>query len=196
MSEMLDSAALDQLFLEARTQNGWLDKPVTQEQIEQLYQMIALGPTSGNCNPARFVFITSKEGKERLAPAMSKGNLEKTMTAPVTVIVAYDKLFYDQLPKLFPHGDARSWFTSSESYAMETAMRNSSMQAAYLITAARAMGLDCGPMSGFDVKKVDAEFFADSDWATNLIINIGYGDASKVYGRLPRLSFEEACINV
>ncbi|WP_319557754.1 malonic semialdehyde reductase [Thiomicrorhabdus sp.] len=192
----MDTPILQQLFTEARTHNAWQDKPITPEQIEQLYQMTALGPTSGNCSPARFVFVTTPEGKERLAPAMSKGNLQKTMTAPLTVIVAYDRLFYDQLPKLFPHADARSWFTSSESYAMETAMRNSSMQAAYMIMAARAMGLDTGPMSGFDTKKVDEEFFADTTWCTNLIINIGYGDPSKLYGRLPRLSLEEACLYV
>ncbi|MDP5252761.1 malonic semialdehyde reductase [Vibrio sp. HB161653] len=187
------SAMIDQLFDNARTQNGWLDKPVTQAQIEELYRLTALGPTSANCCPARFVFITSKEGKEKLAPCLSKGNLEKTMTAPVTVIVAFDKQFYDALPKLFPHGDAKSWFTSSEDFAKETAMRNSSMQAAYMIMAARAMGLDTGPLSGFDVDAVNKTFFADGQWQVNLLINLGYGDASKVYDRLPRLSIDEAC---
>lgn len=187
------SAMIDQLFDNARTQNGWLDKPVTPEQIEELYRLTALGPTSANCCPARFVFVTSKEGKEKLAPCVSKGNLDKTMTAPVTVIVAYDKHFYDALPKLFPHGDAKSWFTSSEAFAKETAMRNSSMQAAYMIMAARAMGLDTGPLSGFDAEAVNKTFFADGQWQVNLLINIGYGDASKVYDRLPRLSLDEAC---
>lgn len=196
MNKTMDSSVLEQLFTEARTHNGWQDKEVSREQLEQLYHLTSLGPTSANCSPARFVFVTSPEGKERLAPTLSKGNLDKTMTAPVTVIVAYDRQFYDALPTLFPHGDAKSWFTSSEELALETAMRNSSMQAAYMILAARAMGLDTGPISGFDAKAVDEEFFAGTTWSTNLMINIGYGDASKLYGRLPRLPFEEACLYV
>lgn len=193
MSHIMDEAALKQLFTEARTHNGWLDKAVSQEQIEQLYQLTCMGPTSANCSPARFVFVTSAEGKARLAPTLSKGNLDKTLSAPVTVIVAYDSRFYDALPALFPHGDAKSWFTSSEALAQETAMRNSSMQAGYMILAARAMGLDTGPLSGFDPQAVDEAFFAGTSWKTNLMINIGYGDSSKLYGRLPRLTFEEAC---
>lgn len=196
MNETMDSSALKQLFTEARTHNGWLDKKVSQAQIEQLYQLTSLGPTSANCSPARFVFITSEEGKQRLAPTLSSGNLEKTMTAPVTVLVAYDRKFYDALPTLFPHGDAKSWFTSSEALASETAMRNSSMQAAYMIMAARAMGLDTGPLSGFDAAAVDEAFFSGTSWSVNLIINIGYGDTSKLYGRLPRLALEEACVYV
>lgn len=164
MNETMDSSALKQLFTEARTHNGWLEKKVSQAQIEQLYQLTSLGPTSANCSPARFVFITSEEGKQRLAPTLSSGNLEKTMTAPVTVLVAYDRNFYDALPTLFPHGDAKSWFTSSEALASETAMRNSSMQAAYMIMAARAMGLDTGPLSGFDAAAVDEAFFSGTSW--------------------------------
>ena len=196
MKAALEQASFEQLFTAARTHNGWLDKSLTKEQMDELYRLTSLGPTSANCSPARFVFVTSAEGKARLAPTLSKGNLEKTMTAPLTVIVAYDQKFYDQLPTLFPHGDAKSWFTSSEALAQETAMRNSSMQAAYLIFAARAMGLDTGPMSGFDVETLNSEFFAGTDWSANLIINIGYGDDSKLYGRLPRLPAEEACLYV
>jgi len=196
MKAALEQASIEQLFTAARTHNGWLDKSLTKEQMDELYRLTSLGPTSANCSPARFVFVTSAEGKARLAPTLSKGNLEKTMTAPLTVIVAYDQKFYDQLPTLFPHGDAKSWFTSSEALAQETAMRNSSMQAAYLIFAARAMGLDTGPMSGFDVEALNSEFFAGTDWSANLIINIGYGDDSKLYGRLPRLPAEEACLYV
>jgi 3-hydroxypropanoate dehydrogenase len=196
MKAALEQASIEQLFTAARTHNGWLDKSLTKEQLDELYRLTSLGPTSANCSPARFVFVTSAEGKARLAPTLSKGNLEKTMTAPLTVIVAYDQKFYDQLPTLFPHGDAKSWFTSSEALAQETAMRNSSMQAAYLIFAARAMGLDTGPMSGFDVEALNSEFFAGTDWSANLIINIGYGDDSKLYGRLPRLPAEEACLYV
>ncbi|MAF15533.1 MAG: malonic semialdehyde reductase [Marinomonas sp.] len=196
MKAALEQASIEQLFTAARTHNGWLDKSLTKEQMDELYRLTSLGPTSANCSPARFVFVTSAEGKARLAPTLSKGNLEKTMTAPLTVIVAYDQKFYDQLPTLFPHGDAKSWFTSSEALAQETAMRNSSMQAAYLIFAARAMGLDTGPMSGFDVEALNREFFTDTDWSANLIINIGYGDDSKLYERLPRLPAEEACLYV
>ena len=196
MSNKIADEGLDTLFLSARTQNGWQDKPVPAELLRELYQLVRMGPTSANCSPARFVFITTEAGRARLAPALSKGNVEKTMTAPVNVIVAWDTKFYDALPVLFPHGDARSWFTSSESFARETALRNSSMQAAYLIMAARALGLDTGPMSGFDAKIVDAAFFADTSWTVNQIINLGYGDAKKVYDRLYRFDFEEACIYV
>jgi 3-hydroxypropanoate dehydrogenase len=153
-----------------------------------------MGPTSANCSPARFVFVRTPEGKQRLEPALSKGNLDKTMAAPVTVIAAWDRKFYDKLPTLFPHTDARSWFTGSPEAAHETAFRNASLQAGYLLLAARAVGLDAGPMSGFDKAKVDAAFFEGSDWTTNFLINLGHGDAAKVFGRLPRLGFEEACV--
>ncbi|MEN5016039.1 malonic semialdehyde reductase [Erwinia sp. Eh17-17] len=194
MADALNTLALDTLFDKARTFNGWQDRPVTDAQLEDVYQRVRLGPTSANCCPARFFFVRSAEAKARLKPTLSSGNLEKTMTAPVTAIVAWDPKFYDRLPELFPHADARAWFTSSPALAEETAFRNSSLQAAYLITACRALGLDTGPMSGFDRGLVDAAFFADSGWKSNLLINIGYGDTSKVYTRLPRLDFSTACV--
>jgi 3-hydroxypropanoate dehydrogenase len=184
---------LDQLFLEARTHSTWLDKAVSTEQIQQIYDLVKMAPTSANCSPARFVFLTTLEAKQKLKTALSSGNVEKTMTAPVTVLVATDAKFYDKLPELFPYADAKSWFTSSEAEAHETAFRNSSLQAAYLIMACRSLGLDTGPMSGFDAKQVDELFFAGTNHHINLIINIGYGDPQKVYTRLPRLNFEEAC---
>lgn len=189
----LDPSAFDQLFIDARTHNAWLDRPVSDDDLRQLYDMVRMGPTSANCCPARFVFVRTAEGKEKLKPCLSSGNLDKTVSAPVTVIVAYDTAFYEKLPALFPHADARSWFTSSPAFAEQTALRNSSMQAAYLIMAARAMGLDCGPMSGFDSKKLDEVFFAGSTWASNLLINLGHGNPEKLYERLPRLSFDDAC---
>ncbi|ATN36903.1 malonic semialdehyde reductase (plasmid) [Rhizobium sp. ACO-34A] len=194
MPNILDDDALDLLFREARTHNGWTDRSVTDGELEDIYVLARMGPTSANCSPARFVFVRTAEGKEKLRPALSSGNLEKTMTAPVTVIAAYDVAFYDKLPALFPHGDARSWFTSSATLAEETAFRNSCLQAAYLILAARARGLDAGPMSGFDKTKVDEAFFAGTTWKSNFLINLGHGDRSKLFDRLPRLSFEEACI--
>lgn len=180
------------LFTEARSFNKWQDRPVSDAQIEKLYELTRLGPTSGNCCPARFVFVRSMEGKEMLKPALSRGNLEKTMTAPVTVIVGYDEEFYEKLPYLFPHNDARSWFTSSPALAHETAFRNSSLQGAYLIMAARSMGLDCGPMSGFKSDIVDEAFFPDTKIRSNFLVNIGYGDASGNFDRLPRLNFADA----
>ena len=193
MSLALDEKALASLFSEARTHGSWRDQPVSDEQLAELYALTRMGPTSANCSPARFVFVRSAEGKEKLKPTLSSGNLDKTMSAPVTVIVAYDREFYEALPRLFPHGDARSWFTSSPEFAEQTALRNSSMQAAYLILAARAMGLDTGPMSGFDRARLDAAFFAGSTWTANLLINLGYGNPEKLHPRLPRLAFEEAC---
>ncbi|MDT0177565.1 malonic semialdehyde reductase [Pantoea sp. RRHST58] len=193
MHTPLDNTALDQLFNEARTHSYWQDKPLEAGILEQLYALTALGPTSANCSPGRFVFVTSQEGKAKLKPALSSGNVEKTMTAPVTVIVAHDMAFYDRLPQLFPHADARSWFTGSPELVKETAFRNSSLQAGYLILAARSLGLDAGPMSGFDPSKVNEAFFADSSWQVNMLINLGYGDSEKLHPRLPRLRFEQAC---
>lgn len=193
MSEAITQSALKTLFTEARTHNGWQDIPVSDEQLREIYDLMKWGPTSANCSPARMVFVRTPEGKEKLAPALSGGNLAKTLAAPVTAIVAWDSQFYERLPELFPHSDARSWFTSSPELAQETAFRNSSLQAAYLIFACRALGLDTGPMSGFDPQKVDTAFFTGTSLKSNLLINIGYGDASKVYGRLPRLTFEDAC---
>jgi 3-hydroxypropanoate dehydrogenase len=190
----LDPAAIDALFREARTQNKWLDTPVPDATLHQLYDMLKWGPTSANCSPARFVFIRTPEGKEKLRPALSSGNTDKTMTAPVTAIIAYDPKFYEHLPKLFPHNlDAKTWFTSSEQFAFTTAFRNGSLQGAYLMIAARALGLDVGGMSGFDNAKVDAAFFAESGYKSNFLCNLGYGDPTGVYGRLPRFAFEEAC---
>jgi 3-hydroxypropanoate dehydrogenase len=192
-TQILEDAALALLFTSARSHNGWTGAPVPDAQLQRIYELASLGPTSANCSPARFVFVRTSEGKQRLAPALSKGNLDKTMSAPVTVICAWDRKFYDRLPTLFPHADARSWFTGSPEAAHETAFRNASLQAGYLLLAARAVGLDAGPMSGFDKAKVDAAFFEGTDWTTNFLINLGHGDVSKVFGRLPRLPFDEAC---
>jgi 3-hydroxypropanoate dehydrogenase len=189
----LDARALDLLFREARTQNKWQDRPVPDATLQQVYDILKWGPTSANCSPARFVFIRTREGKEKLRPALSSGNTEKTMTAPVTVIVAYDPRFYDHLPKLFPHADAKSWFTSNEGLAETTAFRNGTLQGAYLMIAARAVGLDVGAMSGFDNAKVDEAFFAGNGWKSNFLVNLGFGDPAGLYGRLPRFAFDEAC---
>ncbi|HEU4934269.1 MAG TPA: malonic semialdehyde reductase [Pyrinomonadaceae bacterium] len=194
MKNPLPEEALGQIFLEARTYNGWLDKPVTDEQLRQLYDLMKWGPTSANGSPGRFVFVRSQEAKERLRPALSSGNVDKTMAAPVTVIVAYDLLFYDKLPELFPHKPAmRNLYVSNSKLAEETARRNSSLQGAYLIIAARALGFDCGPMSGFDNAKLDEEFFPGGAVRSNFLCNLGYGDPSSFSTRLPRLEFEEAC---
>lgn len=190
----LDSKALDQLFRTARSQNGWLPKPVSAAQLRDLYDLMKFGPTSANISPMRVVFVTTEAGKQRLAPALSAGNLPKVMAAPVTAILGYRLDFYEWLPKLFPHNlTARSWFEGKPAHIEATAFRNSSLQGAYLMLAARAIGLDCGPMSGFDAAKVDAEFFPDGKTKTNFICSLGYGDPSKVMARHPRLAFEEAC---
>ncbi|PLR40335.1 malonic semialdehyde reductase [Chimaeribacter coloradensis] len=193
MNEALNPAALATLFTGARTQNGWLDKPVSDALLQEVYQLACLGPTSANCSPARIVFVRSPEARARLLPALSSGNAGKTEGAPVTAILAWDPAFYDALPELFPHGDARSWFTSSPELAHETAFRNASLQAAYLIIACRSLGLDTGPMSGFDPAKIEREFLAEHGWKVNFLINIGYGDPGKIYSRLPRLPFDRAC---
>lgn len=189
----LDATALEQLFLKARTHNAWQDRPVDPALLQQLYDLVKMAPTSANCSPARFVFVQSKDAKERLKPALSEGNLEKTMAAPVTVIVANDPKFYDKLPYLFPHTDARSWFSGDAQVAETTAFRNGSLQVAYLILAARALGLDTGPMSGFDQAKVDQAFFKDTGWRSNVLVNLGYGDEAALFPRSPRLPFDEAC---
>ncbi|AUX91653.1 malonic semialdehyde reductase [Mixta gaviniae] len=193
MSVPLTPQALETLFTAARTHSFWQDKAVDAALLRQLYDIVSLAPTSANASPGRFVFITSAQGKERLRPALSSGNVEKTLSAPVTVIVASDSRFYDRLPELFPWADARSWFTSSPAVAAETAFRNSSLQAGYLILAARALGLDAGPMSGFDAEQVNRLFFADGHWQANMLINLGYGVAEKLHPRLPRLAFDDAC---
>ena len=189
----IDAGALDALFREARTHNAWTDRPVTDDDLRAVFDLMKWAPTSANCEPARFVFVRSPEAKERLRPALSAGNTAKTMAAPVTAIVAYDPRFYDRLPYLFPHADARSWFAGSEALAAETAFRNGTLQGAYFIIAARALGIDCGPMSGFDRDKVDAAFFGAEGWRSNFLINLGHGDPAGVMGRSPRLGFDEAC---
>ncbi len=189
----IDISARNSLFTNARTHNKWSSDSVSDETLHELYALLEMGPTSANCSPARFVFIRTPEGKEKLRPALSSGNLEKTMSAPVVAIVAYDPKFYDELPRLFPHADAKAWFVSSTALAEETAFRNSTLQGAYLIMAARAVGLDCGPMSGFDKAKLDTAFFAESGWKSNFLVNLGHGDPTGLFPRLPRLSFDEAC---
>ena len=196
MSRSLGDESLDVLFRSARTHNGWLDQPVSDAVLHELYNLTKWGPTSANGSPARFVFLRSKAAKERLRPALMQGNVEKTITAPVTVIVAHDLTFYDKLPKLFPHQPgAREWFSNSADLAQVTAFRNGTLQGAYLILAARSLGLDCGPMSGFDSAKVDAEFFGGPSGTvkSNFLCNLGYGDPAKLFPRSPRLDFDEAC---
>ena len=191
----IDASGLDLLFREARSHNAWTDEAVTDETVKELYDILKFGPTSANSSPARFVFVRTKEGKERLAPALSSGNMAKTMAAPLTAIVAYDPKFFEKLPKLFPHNsDAMNWFTSNDSLAATTAFRNGTLQGAYLMIAARSLGLDVGGMSGFDNAKVDAEFFAYNGWRSNFLVNIGHGDPEGVFARSPRLDFDEACL--
>lgn len=190
---MLDNTSLDTLFRNARTHNVWLEKPVTDAQLHQIYDLMKWGPTSANCSPARIVFVKTPEEKEKLVACMAAGNAAKTRQAPVTAIIGMDMAFYEKLPQLFPHTDARSWFAGNQSLIDSTAFRNSSLQGGYFIMAARAVGLDCGPMSGFDADKVNATFFAGTTIKANFVCSLGYGDASKVFPRSPRLSFEEAC---
>ncbi len=191
---MLNQDQLDLLFSQARTHNEWLDRPVTDAQLQSIYDSMKWGATSANCSPARMVFVRTPEAKEKLLQCMSPGNVEKTKTAPVTVIIGMDFAFYEKLAQLFPHApDARSWFEGNQSVVDATTFRNSSLQGAYLMLAARAHGLDCGPMSGFDADKVNANFFAGTQVKVNFICNLGYGDATKLFPRSPRLSFDEAC---
>lgn len=206
MGHPLSDDAFDVLFREARTHNAWLDRPVSDETLRQLYDLMKWGPTSANCCPARMLFVRTPEAKERLRPALSPGNVEKTMAAPVTAILAFDERFYEQLPRLFPHNPGmRDVFANAPELADKTAFRNGTLQGGYFILAARSLGLDCGPMSGFDNAKVDEEFFpaAEGREATevvcpgrvrsNFLCNLGYGDPSKLFPRSPRLEFEEAC---
>ena len=189
----LDDTALGALFRDARSHYSWQDKPIEEDTLRHLYDLAKFGPTSANCSPARFVFLKTAEAKERLRPALSAGNIDKTMSAPVVVIVAHDPHFFDQLPKLFPHADARAWFAGNDALAHETAFRNSTLQGAYLMLAARAIGLDTGAMSGFDRDHVDRIFFEASGWKSNFLLNLGYGDGGGQFPRAPRLTFEEAC---
>jgi 3-hydroxypropanoate dehydrogenase len=194
MDNVLNDAGRDLLFRNARTHNGWLPKPVDDAVLRELYDLAKMGPTSANMSPLRVVFVRSKEAKEKLRPLLDAGNVDKTMAAPATAIVGMDVHFYEQLPKLYPQADAKAWFKDLPEPVLEyIALRNSSLQGGYFILAARAVGLDCGPMSGFDNAKVDAAFFAGTTVKSNFLCNLGYGDASKIRPRNPRLTFDEAC---
>jgi 3-hydroxypropanoate dehydrogenase len=195
MTQPIDSAALDRLFRTARSHPKWLDRPVTDGEFQAVYDLAKWGPTSMNCLPARFVFLRTRESKERLVPALMAGNVEKVREAPVTAIVAYDSRFYELLPELWPHSPkAGESFAANPKAAEVTAFRNGTLQGAYLILAARALGLDVGPMSGFDNARVDAEFFPDGRWRSNFLANLGHGDGAALHPRGPRLPFERAAI--
>ncbi len=189
----LSDAALDRVFREARTPLAWSDNDVAEDLLHTLYGLVKLGPTSGNCSPARFVFLRHRDNRERLRAALSSGNVERTMSAPVTVIVAHDPLFYEQLPRLYPQAEARSWFAADPAFAEETARRNSTLQGGYLILAARMLGLDAAPMSGFDNAKVDEIFLDGQGWRSNFLVSLGYASSSDL-PRAPRLAFDEACL--
>lgn len=194
MSGILDDRALDIVFRNARTHNEWLDDPVTDDDLRAIFEVMKFGPTTANSSPARFVFLRSRESREKLAPHLSEGNREKTLRAPMCAIVAYDLEFYERLDRLFPHDrTARSWFAGKDEHIRVTALRNGSLQGAYFIIAARSLGFDCGPMSGFDNDGVDAAFLAGSGWRSNFLCNLGHGDASKLFPRNPRLDFDDAC---
>jgi 3-hydroxypropanoate dehydrogenase len=187
----LPDRCLDQIFRDARTHNAWRDQDIPDALLHELVDLVKLGPTSANCSPARFLFVKSRAAKERLKPHLSEGNRDKTMKAPVCTIIGYDLDFYEHLPKLFPHTDARSWFAGKPKKIEETAFRNGTLQGAYLIVAARALGLDTGPMSGFDNQGVDAEFFAGTNIKSNFLCSLGYGDPSVLFPRSPRFAFDE-----
>ena len=191
--KMLDSNSLDTIFRTARSQNGWLDREVSDEQIHEIYELMKFGPTAANNCPARITFLKSEDSKNRLKPHLDEGNIEKTMSAPVVAIIGYDTEFYEKLPYLFPHTDARSWFAGKPEKIVASGSMNATLQAAYFMIATRSMGLDCGPMGGFNNEGVDNEFFSDGKTKTLLICGIGYGDESKVFPRSPRLDFSEAC---
>src|SRR6516164_10752613 len=194
MSDVVSDGGLDLIFRKARTHNVWLDRPVEDALLSQVYDLARMGPTSANMCPMRIVFVKSREAKERLKPALDAGNVGKTMAAPVTAIIGMDIHFFEQLPKLYPFVDAKAWFQNLPENVLEyTALRNASLQGAYFMLAARALGLDCGPMSGFNNAKVDAEFFAGTTIKSNFLCNLGHGDAGKLYPRSPRLTFDEAC---
>lgn len=191
MAQPLDSAVLDQLFDKARTNNKWQPREVPDELLARIVDHMKWGPTSANCSPVRIVFVKSKDAKERLKPHLSEGNVAKTMAAPATAIIAYDLKFYEYLPRLYPPADAKSWFAGKKEHADTTAFRNGTLQGGYFILAARALGLDCGPMSGFNNAGVDAEFFSGTDIRSNFLCNLGYGDPAGVYPRSPRFNFDE-----
>jgi 3-hydroxypropanoate dehydrogenase len=189
--EGVDDDALDVMFRNARTHNGWLDRPVPHHLLEKAVDLAKMGPTAANSSPLRILFVESLEAKERVRPALAPGNVDKTMAAPVTAIMAYDLAFHDLLPKLFPHADAQSWFAGNEALITHTATQSGTLQAAYFLLAVRAVGLDAGPLNGFDNAKVDAEFFDGTTFRSNFVINIGYGDETKLFPRSPRLDFSE-----
>lgn len=194
MSGTLTDDALDTLFRTARTHNAWTDEAVSDATLRKIFELMKWGPTSANMSPARFVFVKSKAGKEKLKPALSEGNMAKTMAAPVTAIIGYDVEFYEHLPKLFPHApEAKTWFNWSKEWAEAHAFRNGSLQGAYFMLAARAVGLDCGPMSGFDQKKVDEAFFAGTPVRSNFLCNLGHGDPKGLFPRSPRFDFDDVC---
>lgn len=195
-SKALDARALEALFLEARTRNGWTPQPVSDETVRELFDLCRWGPTAANSNPARFVFIRSAAAKERLRPHLSPGNLDKTMSAPCCVIVAYDTQFYELMPKLFPSREMRAVFVGNDALIDETIKRNGTLQGAYFMLAARALGLDCGPLSGFNAQTLDADFFPDGRWKSNFLCNIGYGSEENLFPRNPRLDFEDACLDL
>lgn len=190
---MIDDTSLDTLFRTARTHYRWLDQPVSDDELRAVYDLMKMPPTSANCSPARVLFLRTPAAKERLRPALSAGNVDKAMAAPVIAIVATDPAFYERLPFLYPQADARSWFAGNDDLASITASRNATLQGAYLILAARAAGLDCGPMSGFDNDRVDTEFLATDGWKSNFLLCLGHGDPADNPPRSPRLSFDEAC---
>lgn len=191
MGQPLDQSALDTLFLDACSMNAWQDKDVPDDLLLKLVDILKMGPTSANCSPARLIFVKSEQAKEKLKPLLSPGNAKKTMAAPVCVIIGQDMDFYEHLPKLFPHDDAKSWFEGHPDKIKDTAFRNATLQGAYLIMAARALGLDCGPMSGFDQDGVDKAFFAGTNIKSNFLCNLGYGDPAGLFPRSPRFSFDE-----
>jgi 3-hydroxypropanoate dehydrogenase len=192
-SRILDDRALDILFREARTYNGWKEGDVSDVLLQAVYDLMKWGPTSANCSPLRIIFVRTEEAKERLKPHLMEANIKKTMAAPVVAILANDKKFYEYLPKLFPHANAKSWFEGKQAMIDDTAMRNGTLQGAYFMIAARALGLDCGPMSGFNKKGVKEEFFPGEDVEVNFLCNIGYGDPDSIFDRSPRFEFDEIC---
>ena len=191
MPSTIDQPALATLFTEARTHNAWLAKPVPDSLLHEVVELMRWAPTSANCSPARFVFVKSPEAKARLRPLLMEGNVEKTMAAPVTAIIGHDLEFYEHLPMLFPHADAKSWFVGKDQFIKTSAFRNGTLQGAYFILAARALGLDCGPMSGFDNAGVDAAFFSGTQIQSNFLVNLGYGDPAGLFPRSPRFSFDD-----
>lgn len=190
----LDASAIDLLFRDARTHNGWLDRPVPDALLKEAVDIMKFAPTAVNASPLRIVFVRSAEAKAKLKEALAPGNVDKTMSAPVTALLGYDRSFHDHLPRLFPHADARAWFVGNEAFAHDTAYKNGTLQAAYFLLALRGLGLDTGPMGGFDADKTDAAFFAGTNIRSNILVNIGYGDTSKLYPRSPRFACEEIAV--